>query len=400
MRNNHLTCCVHQSLFKFSRLLQAYYSCRRNKRNTVNALRFELNMEKSLLRLKYRLQKRTYSPGRSICFVVTHPKCREIFASDFLDRVIHHLLVSEIEPVFDKLFINSSYACRTGKGTHKAVYSLHKAMLKITKNATQPAYYSKLDIESFFTSMDKQTLYSRIYRRILILNKPTIWKEEVLFLCKKIIFHGPTHNYYKKGNKLLFTTVPHHKSLFGAPRNKGLPIGNLTSQFFANVYLDMLDQYLKRELKIKYYFRYVDDIVLLAPDLYTLHKWRFQISKFLHSNLALSLHPDKQTFGSVYDGIDFVGYLVYPKHIFTRKRIVSMCKTKLYYFNKRFEQQEPTKKDIDKFVATINSYFGHFKHSNSYKLRFNLYTRHFKRLRNFVIPQDNLCSFRPFHPPR
>ncbi len=220
-----------------------------------------------MLDLQKQLESRTYQPKRSICFVVTYPKTREIFAADFSDRIIHHLLVSEIEPYFERAFIYNSFACRKGKGTHKAVKNLYRSLNKVTKNQTRKAFYGQFDIQSFFTTIDKQVLYEAIKPKIIKLKKHRVWKDEILYLLKIIIFHNPVDNYVVKGRKELFKELPPQKSLFYVQRNKGLPIGNLTSQFFANVYLDSLDQFIKRSLKVKYYFRYVDDFVLLSRNI-------------------------------------------------------------------------------------------------------------------------------------
>ena len=197
------------------------------------------------------------------------------------------------------------------------------------------------------------------------------------------------------------------------PVNKGLPIGNLTSQFFANVYLNELDQFIKRKLKIKYYLRYVDDLVLLSESPEQLNEWRKEIVLFLKENLGLVLHPKKDKSGSIYQGIDFVGYVTKPEYTLSRKRVVNNFKTKLHYFNQGLlfisgnQKQKihslskpPTKEDIKKAMAMVNSYYGHFKHANSYRLRKNLNERRFGELKRYLKPNKNLSSFRPFKPTR
>lgn len=398
-------------VFALSKLLAAYISCRRTKRKTINALKFELNLEANLLDLQKQLESRTYRPKRSICFMVTYPKVREIFAADFSDRIIHHLLVSEIESYFERTFIHNSFACRKGKGIHEAVKNLYRSLNKVTKNQTRNAFYGQFDIQSFFTTIDKQVLYEAIEAKIIKLKRQRKWKDEILYLLKTIIFHNPVDNYVVKGRRELFKELPPQKSLFYVHQNKGLPIGNLTSQFFANVYLDCLDQFIKRELKVKYYFRYVDDLILVSHNQNEIKKWRCLIGHFLEEKLKIKLHPQKDKYGSVYQGIDFVGYVIKPDYILSRKRVVNNLKVKLHFFNQGLllisgsQRQKalplsrpPTKEEIGHMTAAINSYFGHFCQANCYNLRKNLYEKHFGELKNYLKPEKDLRFFSPFEP--
>ena len=330
--------------------------------------------------------------------MVTYPKIREVFAADFCDRVVHHLLIREIEPYFERRFIYDSFAYRKGKGCHTALCRLRKFLYQITKNKTKNAFYLQVDIKSFFSSMDKKILLRILTKGI---------KKELLWLAGKIIFHDPTQNYYLKGKKELFDQIPDYKTLFKAPKNKGLPIGNLTSQFFANLYLNELDQFVKRELKVKYYLRYVDDLVLLSRNIEELKKWRKKINYFLKEKLKVELHPDKDKYGSVYQGINFAGYVIKPDYVLSRRRVVGNLKTKLHYFNQGLllassnQKQEvvplskpPSKKEIRQMAAMVNSYYGHFKHANCYKLRETLYKRHFGELEKYLKATKDYSYFK------
>lgn len=392
--------------FTLPKLFKAYLSCRQRKRKTINALKFELDWESKLFRLQKELQNHTYQLGRSICFVVTYPKVREIFAADFRDRIVHHLLVNKIEPYFERRFIYDSFACRKEKGCHAALSRLKKFIYQVTKNKSQNAFYGQFDIKSFFSSIDKNILLTLIEKEIKK-SLPVYSQKELLWLAKKIVFHDPTQNYYLKGKKELFNQIPAHKTLFKTPKNKGLPIGNLTSQFFANVYLNELDQFVKRELKVKYYLRYADDMTLLSDDLKQLKKWRRKISRFLKENLGLELHPNKDKYGSVWQGINFVGYIIKPDYVLSRKRVVGNLKTKLHYFNQGLllvssnQKQEalplsrpPTKEEIKQMAAMVNSYFGHFRWANCYNLRQNLYEKHFGELKKYLKPVSNYGYFK------
>jgi len=341
-------------------------------------MEYEVDYESNLTTLQNALETKTYQIDRSVCFVVKRPKIREIFAASFGDRIVHHLLVAQIEKHFEKRFIYDSCACRKNKGSHFAVERLKKHIRQSTKNGTLNCYYLQLDIKSFFPTIDKEILFDTIKRNI---KQPNI-----LWLAHLIIYNDPTQNYQMKGDKKLFDMVPPNKTLFKAPKSKGLPIGNLTSQFFANIYLNELDQFVKRQLKVKYYLRYVDDFVLLSRNKNELLKWREQIQDFLHQKLKLDLHLNKDRLGSVYQGVDFVGYVVKPGCVLSRKRVVNSLKTKLFYYNQG-------KIPLHKMQATVNSYYGHFKHANSYRLRKNIYEKHFGKLKEHLSPVGDYQYF-------
>jgi len=181
---------------------------------------------------------------------------REIFAADFRDRVVHHLLVGYLEPVYERMFIHDSYACRVGKGVHGGVTRLRSFLDKVTANGTIHAWYLKLDIRGFFMNIDKEILYR------LVCSKTR--RDSIRWLAARIIFHDCTRDYSFKGQLSLLDMIPPHKTLFKVPQGKGMPIGNLTSQFFANVYMNEFDNYVKRVLKVTHYIRYVDAILPVA----------------------------------------------------------------------------------------------------------------------------------------
>jgi hypothetical protein len=362
--------------------LRAYKDCLRRKRKTANAAKFEQSFEKELLKLERELRNWTYEPGKSICFVVTQPKVREIFAADFRDRIVHHLLVNYLLPTWEKIFIFHSFACRQEKGSHLAKNFLKRFVKDATKNFSQPAYYLQMDIAAFFMSLNKEILFREISRH---LKNP-----EILWLAEKIIFHDPTKNFYRKGNPSLFNLVPDNKTLFKTPMNQGLPIGNLTSQFFANIYLNPLDQFVKHELKAKYYLRYVDDFILIHNNQNQLKIWRKKIDEFLKEQLSLSLHPRKTVQQSIYKGINFVGFVLKPRHSLIRRRTVNNCKNKIKEFN---NSPLPASAEIFKdslldIQAVINSYYGQFRQADTFNLRQALYAKHFGILKSYLDPSD------------
>lgn len=386
-------------------LIKAYLSCRKNKRCSTNSLKFEIDFESNILALHKELSSMTYCPKRSVCFVVKSPKLREVFAADFRDRVTHHLLVSQLEPYYERRFISQSLACRKYKGTLKASKVLENYVRSITKNYTQRAYYGQFDIRSFFTSINKIILKNLIIKEVTN-NFPKHNKSSLIWLICTILEHNPIENYYYRGDPYLLKQIPSHKTLFKAKPNCGLPIGNLTSQFFANIYLNELDQYAKRVLKIKYYVRYVDDIVILSNDLPQIMIWRQQMDNFLQNHLQLNFHSSKDKYNSTSSGIDFVGYIVKHRHTFARKRVVKNLKYRLRLINqgKLFESQNqnnsialisspPTKRELDKMLAIINSYYGHFRHANCYNLRKDLYYNNFGILKLYLKPTDKNFSY-------
>jgi len=358
------------TVFTKEKLFRAYLACRKTKKNTANALRFEINREKNLFKLLRELQYGTYKISRHICFIVTEPKPREIFAADFRDRVVHHLLYNEIYQLFEKDFIENSFANRIGKGTHKGVEKLKEYLKEVPRDA----YYLKLDIKSFFCSINKDILFKIVSGKIIKAEKPDYWKKEILWLAKKIIYHDPTADYIFKGNQKLKELIPKEKSLFYS-NGKGLPIGNLTSQFFANAYLDKLDQFIY-SLGHRYYIRYVDDFIILGGEWIIFELPR--IKEFLKDNLDLKISEGKIEFQAAKRGIDFLGYYIKPSYALVRRKVVARFKRKRY--NLRNQSTE-------KILATINSYFGHFGHASSYRLRKNICKNLPNKLKEILIPE-------------
>jgi len=391
--------------FNFQNLYKAYINCRKHKRKTYHAAKFEVNFESELLKLERQLQNYTYKPSRSICFVVEEPTLREVFAACFRDRVVHHLLYNFLEPIFEPKFIHGSYACRKEKGIHQSLNDLQKYLRKITGNHRQEVYFMHLDIKGFFMSLKKDILYNLISKQVK--------NPELLWLTKLIIFNDPIENFTSKGDKSLFDKIPPHKSLFHVPENQGLPIGNLTSQFFANIYLNELDQFAKHRLKARYYLRYVDDFLFLSGDKNELKAWRDEIIQFLKKRLQLELNLQKQILQTTGKGIDWLGYIVKPRYILVRRQIVKALKRKLYLFNQilenyshqprqgqllLFPENEPPLELVEKMLATVNSYFGYFKHANTFKLRKHLWENHFQNLKNYLEPKDDNLAFLQIRP--
>ena len=333
------------SNYSFELLLRAYLDCRKHKRNTGSALVFEQDLERNLWQLHHELNSGTYRPGRSICFVITRPKAREVWAADFRDRIVHHLLHNQIGHRFYVRFIADSCACITGRGTLYAAERLESKVRSITQNWSRPAFYLKLDLANFFVAIDKGILRDLIAARV---TEP-FW----LTLAETILFHDPRLDFEYRGDVAGLDLVPAHKRLTNQPAHLGLPIGNLSSQFFANIYLDRLDQFVKHGLRCKHYIRYVDDFVLLHESAQWLNDARHHIEQHLDMALAARLNPKKTILQPIERGIDFVGQVIKPWRRVTRRKT----------FNEALRRVRTI--DQDKLFETANSYFGLLRQSTS-----------------------------------
>ena len=357
----------------------------------------------------------TYRPGRYNCFVVKDPKLREIFAPCFRDRIVHRWLTNHIMPFFDKRFIDDSFSNRTSGGTHAAVARLTKFMRQLPATA----YFMQCDIQSYFTSIDKNILYAIILRDCAkITTIPPADLKFLLDLIAIILLQNPAKDPRYTGNSHLLKMIPPHKSLFHAKEEVGLPIGCLTSQFFSNIYLNELDQFCKHQLKIKHYLRYVDDFVMLHEDPAQLNRWRDAIDDFLNERLHLKLHPKKTVIQPLHRGCDFLGYVVRPQYRLVRQRSVRAFKKRLYFFNHLLDPaayphyNAPPNHKFAKYVMQksispplsltielllsmqqfVNSYYGMFAHADSYHLRRKLYLDNFGRLQDYFIPKKGFTK--------
>ena len=322
----------------FEDLVEAYFDCRRTKRNTASALAFETDLERNLVGLFDELAAGTYRPGPSICFVVTRPKPREVWAAQFRDRIVHHLLYNHIGGRFEHAFIADSCACIKGRGTLYAARRLEAKVRSVTRNWSRPAFYLKADVANFFVAIDKRVLTGQLEARI-----PEPWWRD---LALQILFHDPRPDVVLRASPAEMALVPPHKRLLEQPAHRGLPIGNLSSQFFANVYLDRLDQFAKHVLRARHYVRYVDDFVLLHEDRAWLAATLGEIAAFLPRELGIRLNPAKTIIQPVDRGVDFVGQVILPWRRFTRRRTLREAL-------RRTAQATP-----EDLRQTANSYFG------------------------------------------
>jgi RNA-directed DNA polymerase len=331
--------------FTLQDLAVAYFDCRKNKRNSPGALAFEEHLERNLLQLHGELQDGSYTPGRSICFVVTRPKAREVWAADFRDRVVHHLLYNQISPRFYAAFIKDSCACIPGRGTMYAAKRLESKIRSVTENWSKPAFYLKCDLANFFVGIDKRVLREQIAARV-----PEAWWMQ---LADTILMHDPRTDFDLRGEVALLARVPAHKRLANHPTHMGLPIGNLSSQFFANIHLDALDQHVKHQVRAKHYIRYVDDFILLHDSAQWLNAALADVDAFLPRELGAHLNPTKTILQPVDRGVDFVGQVIKPWHSSTRRRTVREAANRV------------ARIDAADVFTSANSYFGLLRQAGS-----------------------------------
>ncbi len=330
-------------IVSFDNLLLAYHKARRGKGGSPDVARFALNLEKELFRLQRELLDDTYWPSAYRLFRIYERKPRIIAAAPFRDRVVHHALMNLIEPTLDRTFIHESYACRRGKGVHAAVdrYQVW---------ARRNAYALKMDVTQYFPSIDHAILKAKLRRRIK--------DARVLALLERIIDTSPE---VEKAP----TYFPGDDLLTPLERRVGIPIGNLTSQFLANLYLDDLDHFVKQDMKVGAYLRYVDDMVALDNDKGRLAEVRAVIRGRLAAERLL-LHPRKAHLSPTATGLNLLGYLVFPNHRCLRNDNGHRFARRLRGFARAYARGLVSLGDIK---PSVQSWIGHAMHADTERLR-------------------------------
>jgi len=319
-------------------LFQAWKEFRKGKGNKKDVFEFEYHLEQNIFQLHRDLRDKKYEHGPYKSFYITDPKRRHIHKALVRDRVIHHAIYKTLYPIFNPTFIATSFSCRIGKGTHKGVLWLDKAVRKVSKNYTKPCFILKCDIRRFFDSVDHNVL-------IRILNKKIRDKETRCLLDE--VVRG-----FSSGVSNLF-------------ERKGLPIGNLTSQLFANVYMSEFDHFVKQELNAKYYARYTDDFVIVSENEQYLKDILKPITNFLDKELRLSLHPHKVSICKLHNGIDYLGYIVLPHH----KLLRTKTKNRIYRgLSRKVQEYKSGKVEKEAVEQSLHSYLGTLSHANAHKI--------------------------------
>jgi len=340
---------LYEKVVSLDNLILAWRNARKGKTKKQYVIEFEKDLIKNLLKLQKELVDYTYYPKPLESFILRDPKTRKISKSDFRDRIVHHALVRNIEPIFDKGFIYDSCANRKGKGNLFALRRFSCFARKVSKNGRKKGllnsnqvkgYCLKADIKHYFPEINHNILMNIISRKIT--------DKRVLRLIKIILSNveiGRGQNQFRIQDFA-----------------KGMPLGNLTSQFFANVYLNELDYFIKNRLRAKYYLRYVDDFVILHSSKSQLKIWKQDIDIFLKDKLKLELHPDKSRIIPLSRGVDFVGFRVFYYHKLLRKRNIKSIFYKIDKYNKGNVSKE-------KILETFQGWNSYAKWANTLKLR-------------------------------
>ena len=355
---------------EISHLFNAYYDARKNKRNTSSAIKFEMNYESNLIQLYHEIMNGTYQVKPSTCFINFRPVQREIFAADFRDRIVHHLIYNYISPYFEKKFLFDVYSCRKNKGTHFGIKRVNTFLKACSENYSKDCYVLKVDIKGYFMAMDKNILWEKITTGLSTnIDNMSISREILLDLIYKTLYNDPTKDCIIKGSHQDWEGLPTTKSLFHANVNCGLPIGNLTSQLIGNIYLNDFDHYVKGELGIKYYGRYVDDIVLMHPDRYHLMYCLDKMRVYLSENLKLELHPNKIYQQYYTKGLKFLGTVIKPYRNYIGSRTKGNMYALIEKMNHEIKVTSICKEDVLYYISCLNSYLGAMRPYKTHKLR-------------------------------
>ncbi|MEI8093291.1 MAG: RNA-directed DNA polymerase [Spirochaetales bacterium] len=354
--------------FSLAEVFEAYHECRRHKRNKPSAVAFELDLEHSLIELCAELNAGSWVPAPTNVFIVETPVKREVFAAGFRDRVVHHVLIRRLNPLFEREFIYDSYSCRVGKGTHLGIARLQRFLRRESSNPPCDPWVLRLDIQGFFMNIQRTKLLNLLED---FLNRTYRGDDLklILQLLRNLILADPTRDCRRQSPLSSWDNLPADKSLFKVPSGCGLPIGNLTSQVLANFYLSGLDHYVKHTLGIASYGRYVDDLFLVHRDHEVLVTATAAIRNFLHDRLALTLHPRKIRLARASVGVAFLGAFVRPDRLYPSRRLRSNFRQAIDRHNLVVARRPPKREQKAAFLASMNSYLGILRHSRSWRFR-------------------------------
>jgi Reverse transcriptase (RNA-dependent DNA polymerase) len=348
---------MYDALTSWNNLILAYKRASAGKRGHPNVADFEYRLEDNLFRLQEELRAKTYRPGKYDSFYIHEPKRRLISAAPFHDRVVHHALCNVIEPIFERSFIFDSYANRVGKGTHRALD-------RCQEFARRFKFVMPLDLRQFFPSIDNAILRATLARKI---SDP-----EVLWLIDQILASG--EGVLSDAYDMVYFPGD---DLFTVLRPRGLPIGNLTSQFWANVYLNAFDHFVKRELRCQAYLRFVDDLLFFADEKAILWNWQPRLEERL-SSLRVSIHPGAHP-RPVGEGIPFLGFIVFPQHRRLKRRKGIYFQRKLHDLITAYQNDQLPLAEIS---ASVQGWVNHVRYGNTTGLRQAILGRPFSSRRN------------------
>lgn len=370
----------------FHSVVDAFRNCMKGKMTSPQAIEYLQIMEYDLPLLAYELWSGSYKPSTATAFVVKYPKYREVFAAAFRDRIVHHWIALRLNPLFEQRFVSQgdvSFNCRKGYGTDKCVTQCEEGLRRISDNYHNDAYLFRGDLEGFFMSIDKNILWRLLERFILRWRKrsesigfgglamPEMYWDILMRATEKTVMHHPERDCYINSPKELWSHLAPNKSLFCCPNDKGEPIGNLTTQLFANFlmsYFDTYVQYLFRG-KTYVYYRFVDDFVVACTDKDFLLAMIPKMEGFLRDKLKLTLHKDKRYIQPVSHGLLFVGTFIKPGRTYLSNRTLARFAERCNGFKSLLEREEVNILDLQRIECVINSYMGFSKGRKTYGRR-------------------------------
>lgn len=386
-----------KELISLEDIFEAYYDCRTRKRRTANSATFEArDYRKGLVKLWRDINEDTYKISRSICFVVNYPKPREIFAADFRDRIVHHLVINRLMPIFESEFIEDSYSCRVGKGTLYGVNRLFDKVKEASQDYTKDCWIGKFDLKGFFMSINKDRLWRTIRKMIIKKYKGEDIKI-ILRLTKQIILNDPRKNCYKKSKETSWNRLGPEKSLFTCKEGYGLPIGNITSQLFANYFLNEFDHWMQS--MFRWYGRYVDDFYVVAETKEEIISKIERIDNYLRKKLSLSLNRDKTHIQHYTKGVKFIGSVVKGPKAYISNQTIS----NLYKAIHRFNNMEKTPENALDVRNVLNSYLGFLCQHDTEKKRRKILGKLDTEWWNYLMPKDEhltALQIRPYYEPK
>lgn len=341
---------IYDKICDYEELYQSHIEARKGKRYRDDILVFTDRLEENLIELQNELIWQSYEVGAYRPFYVREPKLRLVMALQYRDRVVQWAIYKQLYPFYDKTFIEDSYACRRGKGTHKAADRLQYWLRQVSRKPGD-WYYLKLDISKYFYRVDHLVLLDILRRRIK--------DQRLMELLSRIINSEDTRFGLPAG----FSPEECTEDMWLA--DVGMPIGNLTSQLFANIYLNELDQLCKHELRLHYYIRYMDDVIILSDDKRELAEIKVIIENFLHDNLHLDLNK-KTAIRPVWTGIDFVGFRIWATHKKLKKQTARRMIRNVKRLCEAVQNGKTSKEELLRVAASYNGILGH---CNSYGLR-------------------------------
>ena len=319
-------------------LFESYFKARKNKRNKKDQIVFEENYESNIFGIYEDIINRKFKADNYTSFVNKRPVIREVFAPSFRDRVVHHLLYKYLSEIYEPYFINDSYSCRKNKGTLYGIYRLKDMIYSCSHGYKGDCYILKLDISGYFYNINKKILY-----KLCTSHMKKYFSEEKYdlmdYLLKSILFDDIVKGVTKIGNRSDWKYVRRDRSLFYSLENVGLPIGNLTSQLFSNIYMNSFDHFIKYDLNIKHYGRYVDDFVIVHKNKEFLKKLKKTSENFLKQTLELEVHPKKVHLQHYSHGVQFLGAFIKPNRVYVTKRIKNNFNNLIININKFFTQK-------------------------------------------------------------